>query len=203
MQWEFHKQFMRILIILFTVALAQFIADAEPAMWSYKDSKASDGLIARIYYPPPNASNLLSSDKILVGFLSSTNGSETIYFPKDQYLCRMQLVNSKGVSIPKTRLGERYGAAFYKLTNYSWEAVNKKGYNTGGGEKPDTGTADKTTGSVREFPGCTEMFRIKTNGDYVLTVQLQIFELVGNGLNHTFKIVHLQPLDVHIIHGTP
>ena len=40
----------------------------------------------------------------------------------------MQLVNSNGMAITKTRLGKKYGEEFSELKTYSRDFVNKKGY---------------------------------------------------------------------------
>jgi hypothetical protein len=80
---------MRILIFLLVVAFSSVRAVDVP--YSFKDSDAAENLFARIYYLTKGATNLSPAEKINFCFLTKTNEIATIYFPKPEYLCQMQL----------------------------------------------------------------------------------------------------------------
>jgi len=167
---------------------------------NFKDSEAAENLFVRIYLVS-GSTNLTAAKKITFGFLEKTNeaNAQIVYLPKMQYFCEMQLLDSKGIAIPKTSTGEQYGDQFSSLKIYSWESVNKRGHNTGGSDRPDMTLSDTKATEGRDLPPVQELFKIKTAGNYKLSLQFQVFKRIGNGPNHTFEIVQLPFVEIPVV----
>jgi hypothetical protein len=189
---------MRTLILFFVaISLAQ-ASFGEPYL--FKDSEVAENIFVRIDLVGGNT-NLTAEKKITFGFLEKTNEimAPTIYFPKPEYLCQMQLLDSNGIAVTKTRIGEKYGEQFSELKSYSWESVNKRGHNTGGSDRPDMTLLHTEGTESRELPAVNKLFKIKHAGNYKLLLQFQVFKRIGNGPNHTFKIVHIPKVEIPIV----
>ncbi|MDB6021956.1 MAG: hypothetical protein JWQ04_1813 [Pedosphaera sp.] len=188
---------MRILTLLLIVLSTQTHVNAQSMPPVFKDSLAVDDISVRIYYLK-QATNLSADEKISVSFLSHTNATATFFFPKAEYICRMQLFDTNGVIVPKTGIGKQIGEKFDSLDGYSWDAVNKRGHNTGGSEKPDLGVAHVNSGTGRDFAPVDQLFEVKDHKDYVLSLQFQLFKLIGDETNHTFKLVRLPTIEIPV-----
>jgi hypothetical protein len=193
---------------MFILMLSNSLARAGMNAYSFADSFPADNLFVRVYYLTPGSTNIPTVEKINYCVLTKTNEIASIYFPKMDYLCQMQLFDSSGVTIPKTRSGEKYGEQFSNLKAYSWEAVNKKGHNTSGSifgfpfsgnDRPDMALSRTNATEGRYLPSVQELFKIKEAGNYELLLQFQVFKLIQNGTNHTFRIVHIPPIRIPVI----
>jgi hypothetical protein len=167
---------------------------------NFKDSEAAENLVVRIDVVG-GSTNLSADKKITFGLLEKTNEANAliVYLPKMQYFCEMQLLDSNGIAMPKTSTGEKYGDQFSSLKIYSWESVNKRGHNTGGSDRPDMTLSDTKVTEGRDLPPVQELFKIKTAGNYKLSLQFQVFKRIGNGTNHTFEIVRLPAVEIPVM----
>lgn len=198
---------MRILIFILLVALSSARAVAD-IPYSFTDSGATENLFARIYCLTRGSTKLSTTEKISLCFLTKTNEeiAPIVYFPKPEYFCQMQLLDSNGIAVSKTWVGEKHGRQFSELKAYSWESVNKKGNNTtgnilgifNGSDKPDMTIVHTNTAEGRDLPSVQELFKIKKSGNYKLLLQFQIFKRIGSETNHTFKIVRLPQMEIPI-----
>jgi hypothetical protein len=188
--------------VLFFLLLALFSSvqlEAE-TNYSFKDSAVAENIFARIDL---ENSKLRADKRISFGFLIKTNETTAIYFPKREYFCQMQLLDSSGIPVPKTVAGQKYGQQFSGLKAYAWDLVNKKGYNTGGSAKPDMILPDRNNSEVRYFPAVKELFKINNTDSYILSLKFQVFIRIGDGTNHIFKIVRIPSFQIHVIELSP
>jgi hypothetical protein len=168
--------------------------------YQFKDSSVADNLYVRVYLTAEKT-NLDAASKIIFGILEKTNETiaPMIYFPQMTYFCEIELVDSKGVSLPKSLTGEKYGQQFTKLKNYSWDAVNKKGHNTGGSDKPDMAIVHTNSTSGPDLPSVQELFKVERADEYKLLLQFQVFKLIQTPTNHTFKIVRIPQIEIPVV----
>jgi hypothetical protein len=199
---------MRIVIfmLLITCSPVQVRADSP---YLFTDSGTADNICARIYYLTRGSTNLSATEKINLCFLTKTNEGTApiVYFPKPEYFCNAQLLNSNGIVVPKTSMGERYGSKFLNLNAYSWDAVSKRGRNTGGdrygmfggSDKPEMTILHTNVAEGHDLPSVQELFKISDSGNYKLSLHFQVFKRIGNGTNHTFKVVRIPPIEIPIV----
>lgn len=190
---------MCILILLLAASLSSTQAAAEHDIsYRFKDAAAVENLFVRVYLGP-NATNLSSTEEISFCFLTKTNEITAIYFPKPEYFCRMELRDSNGKVVPQTRQGEEFGRKFTELKNFSLEAVNKRGHNTGGTSRPDMTQPHTNKAEGRILPAPEELFGVNGIGDYKLRLEFQVFKRIDGQTNNTFKVVRLSSIEVPII----
>lgn len=166
----------------------------------FKDSEASENLFARVYLLE-GKTNLDSESKIFLGILEKTNETiaPIIYFPKMTYFCEMQLINSNGVVLPKSVAGKKYGQKFSELKKYSWEAVNKKGHNTGGSDKPDMAIVHTNSTRGPDLPSVQKLFKLEKPGEYKLLLRFQVFKMIQTSTNYTFKLIHIPQVEIPVV----
>jgi hypothetical protein len=165
---------------------------------SVHDSKAVNGIYARLTWDhegtPQN-----SSDKFYYGFLhANLENAPIIFFPKKEYLVRMQLFDEKGKSIPLLPLQGVLASRFSELTQYSDDVIDKRV----GGSSASTPKFRRLKSDVPdlfELPSPDSIFQITNSGSYTLRCEFQVFEQNRSGTNFSYRLVRLPAIEVPIL----
>ena len=134
--------------------------------------------------------NTTADQKLYFGVIT-TNMPTSIWVPEQsEYEYQVELLDSRGDPVPKTKTGSTAGVNFFKLDASS---LNN-------GIKFTQAAAQKRGEGLTTFYlfKTKDLFTIEKDGDYTLRIRLQLMVHVGNATNNTFQIIRFPTLDYHI-----
>ncbi len=139
------------------------------------------------YFNPGVTAAIQSDERLLWGLFCSTGDVRAYYPSRREYSIRFAMTGPDGKWIPKTALGEEYGAKFDRILAY-WQDASS-------GSRLDRGPPDAPTDACRPSaaPGppaltgirpqllrtAEELFHMGQPGMYTLYVQVQIKRPMG------------------------
>ena len=136
------------------------------------------------------SANTTADQRLYFGVIT-TNIPTSIWVPEQsEYEYQVELLDSRGDPVPKTKAGSAAGANFFKLDASS---LNN-------GVKLTQPAAQKRGDGLATFYlfKTKDLFIIEKDGDYTLRLRLQFMVHVGNATNNTFQIIRFPTLDCHI-----
>lgn len=165
-----------------------------------KHSDATNGVYAEFILNQEGG--LASGNKIEYSFVRDNNSEPTtIVFLKQEFFCRLQLLDGQGGSIPLTALGENFGARFSELTNHSSEAMETAPATETGPSTFKYWITRRTGNKIEQLPAPEELFQIPGPGQYTLRLQFQVFQNYNaprGGRLEASRLLRLPPVEIPV-----
>ena len=134
------------------------------------------------------------------GICTVTNG-EVIYIPfNPEYLCQIELYDTNGNAMAKTRMGKKYGINYSQAKKW-YTKISEQDRKEMHFEKtssvltPQIGIA-----SWRLFK-ISDCFEIKKPGDYTLEIKLQVYKRLILGKDIVFKLIKFPSVKINVRKG--
>jgi len=169
------------------------------------ETKAIDGFYIGVASSAFTTNDTPVDDKLIFGvWKTTTNNYAMVYIPTEpEYAYQVELLDTNGTAMPKTRLGEQVGRRFFALdTTFSSEGAQlRRAYAT---DKPGFPSQylffpSKPGHGGRPVYSPNDLFDIKKPGRFTLRIQFQIIVRTGTGKNKTAHIVRFPPLDYPLV----
>jgi hypothetical protein len=169
--------------VVFEASGAEIEQNAKPPIVIAPE--AVDGISAAIWLLD-GSSKLPSNKPLVYAFgLMESNPPVRLLVLKQEYFCRVTLVDSEGVAVKKSQLGERLGSRFSEVAEYSRDllVINHKDVPKLASAFPGFGGAQNLRVDGRTKVTPDDLFLIKEKGNYSLQIQFQTFRTSSDDTN--------------------
>ena len=135
----------------------------------------------------------------------TTNNQTTVYVPTAlEYIYQLELLDTNGVTLPKTELGKKIGVKFWDLEP---SFANDKGFKLAierAMDEPSIGARNlffpfKPGYGGQPFYSPNDLFEIKQPGNYMLRIRFQFIVASDTNVYKTAHIVRFPPLNYPLI----
>jgi hypothetical protein len=167
-------------------------------------TKTMEGFYISVFSSKFTTNNTPADDKLnYCIWRITTNSQAIVYMPTAlEYVYQLELFDTNGVAMPKTKLGKRVGVKFFDLEP---SFTNDTGFKLAREHTTEPGTGigaqwlffpEKSGAGGQPIYSPNDLFEIKNPGNYALRVRFQI--IVASSMADVYKTAHVvrfPPLD--------
>lgn len=142
----------------------------------------------------------VSSNKIGYCFFTQTNNDEILFLPKDEYFCIAKMVDSNGRAVRVRSIGANLGRRFFDIKEPYTDILKIVKAHGTDSEHAESAYAHMDGSGGKVFYAPDELFVIKVPGEYRLSLQFQVLEMVPvAGGNSVLRLVRFPSMDIPVV----